>query len=85
MAFPFDVKEMWAKAFRQSGTNTKISVGIEGDTGLLEGVSYDDIVISYPTNSTELYTYFKNAVQVAAIEVTYSNSSKNILIRARRV
>jgi len=26
MAFPFDVKEMWVKAFRKSLTNTKIAV-----------------------------------------------------------
>jgi hypothetical protein len=32
MAFPYDVKEMWNKAFRQSGSNT--SIAVTSDTGL---------------------------------------------------
>lgn len=29
MTFPYDVREMWNKAFRQSGSNTKIAVDID--------------------------------------------------------
>ena len=32
MSFPFDVKEMWYKAFRQSASNTKIAVTNEEET-----------------------------------------------------
>lgn len=64
---------------------SKVANVLEGDTGLLEGISYDDIQASYPNNTTELYTFFFQSVQVAAIQVTYTNASKHTFLRARRV
>lgn len=60
-------------------------VGISGDVGLLEGVQYDDIQASYPTPETEIYTYRLATVAVAQVEVTYTNSSKAVFLRARRL
>lgn len=71
---------------RRDGNNGKVdAVVIEGDIGLLEGVSYDDIQATYPTSSTEVYSYYLAGNLVAQIEVTYSNSSKNTLTRVRRI
>ncbi len=61
------------------------SNGINGDTGLLEGVQYDDIQATYPTSSTEVYSYYLDTVLQAAIEVSYTDSTKNTFIRARRI
>lgn len=45
MAFPFDVKEMWAKAFRQSGLDTKIAVINEEDASGLRLDVYSSTII----------------------------------------
>jgi hypothetical protein len=72
--------------FREAGNGqTKVAVGLEGDTGLLEGVSYDDIQVTYPSSSTERYAYFLSSTLQATIEVTYSDSTKEVLTRVRRI
>lgn len=53
--------------------------------GLLEGIHYDDIEASYPTTSTESYNYLLMTTVQATILVTYSDSTKKILISAKRV
>lgn len=60
-------------------------VEILGDIGLVQGIEYDDIQASYPDSSTENYSYYLQNELVAIIEVTYTNSSKNIFLRARRI
>lgn len=65
--------------------NSAREVTISGDTGLLEGIVYDDIQATYPNATTENYAYYLNAVLQATIQVTYTNASKSILIRARRI
>ena len=52
---------------------------------LLNGIIHDDIQVSYPTSTTEQYAYYLSAVLQATIEITYSNSSKLVLTRARRI
>jgi len=72
--------------FRGSANDlSKVAVSIEGDTGLIEGISYDDIQVTYPTNETEVYSYYKSTVLQAQIEVTYTNISKLELSRVRRL
>lgn len=86
MALPNNIKDREFEKFRETtGKNTKVAVAIEGDTGLVQGVEYDDIQASYPDSTTEIYSYYLSSVLQASIEVTYTNSSKNVLIRARRV
>jgi hypothetical protein len=71
--------------FRASGEESKVAVTLEGDTGLLEGIQYDDIQATYPTTSSERYAYYLSGVLQVTIEVTYTNSSKNVFLRARRI
>lgn len=71
--------------FRDANGLSKVAVTIEGDTGLLEGVSYDEIQATYPTPSTELYTYKLASATVAQIQVSYTNSSKHTLASVIRL
>lgn len=86
MSLSTDVRDNEAKKFRDTVDGPAVAVTSEGDlSGLLSGVSYDDIQATFPTSTTELYTYLKASVTVAQIEITYSNSSKQTLLRARRL
>lgn len=68
-----------------SGKNSKVAVTQEGDTGLIEGVQYDDILAAYPNSTTETYSYYLNTVLQATVEITYQDNAKKILLRARRI
>lgn len=86
MPMPSSFRDRDQAKFRDATNNkSKIAVTIEGDTGLLEGVSYDEIQASYPDSVTEVYTFFFQSTQVALIEVTYTNASKQSLSRVARV
>ena len=87
MALSTSVKDNEQSKFRDAGAlGTKVAVTTEGDVnGLLAGIQYDDIQATYPTATTELYTYYLGAVSVAAIQITYTNSSKQVFSRAQRV
>ena len=81
-----NVKDREFDKFRSSPNNlSKIAVSVEGDSGLLQGVEYNDIQVTYPTNETENYTYYYGAAIQAVIEVTYTNLSKQELLRVRRL
>lgn len=72
--------------YRDAGSNnTKVAVTQEGDTGLIEGIQYDDVQASYPSSLIEEYAYFLNTVLQATVEITYQDSCKRILLRARRI
>lgn len=47
---------------------------------ILAGISYDSMQASYPTASSEVYSYFLNSVLVATVTVTYSNNSKHEIV-----
>jgi hypothetical protein len=44
----------------------------------------DEIEVTYPTTSTELYTYKLATVTVATVLVTYSDSTKATLTNVKR-
>jgi hypothetical protein len=48
---------------------------------LVLGVDYDVIDITYPSTTTEVFTYTLATVEVQVIRLTYSSASKNILIK----
>lgn len=51
-------------------------------SGLLSGVVFDAVSVSYPTNTTEVYTFKTGGVSgitVATITLTYTNVSKQNL------
>lgn len=46
---------------------------------MLSGISYDSITASYPTTSSEVYTYTLASVTVATITVVYTTAIKDVL------
>lgn len=86
MPMPSSFRDRDQAKFRDAANNkSKIAVAVEGDTGLLEGVSYDEVQATYPSPTAEIYSFLLASTQVAQIEVTYSNSSKQALISVKRV
>lgn len=41
---------------------------------------FDEIQATYPTGSSESYEYLLNSVSLGTIVVTYTNSSKSVLV-----
>lgn len=81
-----NIDERWYDAFREASLGkSKIATTTEGDSGLLQGIEYNDIQVAYPTNETEVYSYYLDATLKAQIEVTYTNLSKQELLRVRRI
>lgn len=87
MAISTSVKDNEQAKFRDAGSaGTKVAVTTEGDVnGLLAGVQYDDIQATFPTATTEIYTYLKDSSIVAQILITYSSASKQVFTRAQRL
>lgn len=52
---------------------------------LLSNVDYDDVQVEYPTDEIENYKYYSITVLQATVEVTYDDSTKANIIRARRI
>ena len=70
-------------------TGNKLKITTEGaikvDKGLLAGITYNDIQADYPNSKTENYYYYLSNVLQATIQVTYTTSTKDVLVRARRI
>lgn len=60
-------------------------VAVTIDQGVLSGVSYDDIQVTYPNSTTENYLYYLSASLQATVQVTYTSASKSDLLRVRRI
>lgn len=52
---------------------------------LVLGQDYDKIDVTYPTATTEVYTYSLSAVTIFTIRVTYSTSAKEILTTVEQI
>jgi hypothetical protein len=86
MALPNNIIDREKAKFRETDDGqTKVAVSMEGDSGLLEGVSYDDIQAEFATSTITNYKYYKDAVLVATVQVTFTNSSKSDVLRVRRL
>jgi hypothetical protein len=87
MALSTNINSLEKAKFRDAGDESRSRVAVvqEGDTGLIQGIEYDDIQVEYPSALIENYLYYKEAVLQATIEITYQDSAKKILLRARRV
>lgn len=51
----------------------------------LSGIDFDDMQVTFPSSTTELYTYYLASVSQVAIRVTYSTSAKTSLIRVEKI
>ncbi len=81
-----DLKSREHDKFREAPDGlSKVAVTQEGDTGLLEGISYDDIQATFPSSLITNYNYYKNSVLQATIEVTFTDSAHNEVLRVRKI
>jgi len=86
MPFPFDVKEMEAKNFRDAGNGkTSRGVSVENKTENSIPVStlgkvWDSLQISFPSNNQDFFQYYYKGELVLNILVTYENQSKKQII-----
>jgi hypothetical protein len=44
------------------------------------GVDWDLLETTFPSSTSDLFTYKKNSITVQTVLVTYENSSKNVII-----
>ena len=77
------VKDNEANKFRQSGLLSKVAVTLED--GLLAGVTYNKIIVEYPSTSTELYKYYNGATLTGQVLLTYTSATKADLSIAERL
>jgi hypothetical protein len=62
-------------------SSTQLSLGKEAlDVFPADKVNWDEITTTFPTTSSELYTYKKNTITVQTILVTYQDSTKKVII-----
>jgi hypothetical protein len=81
-----NVKDREFDKFRSAENGlSKVAVTMEGDIGLLDGVSYDDVQASFVSTTITVYSYYKNTILQAQVEVTFNDSTKCEVIRARRI
>ena len=59
------------------GDKSDYYIKTKGVGSLVLGTDYDTITATYPTDTTEVYTYTLSAVTVQIITVTYTTSSKD--------
>jgi hypothetical protein len=67
-----------------SDANAKLT----GVGGLLHGITYDAVGVTYPTATTEIYSFYTGGLVgalVATITLVYSNSTKADLVSAVKV
>lgn len=74
--------------FKQgSNGETLVQTTIVDSGSLLQGISFDYIAITYPTSTTEVYTYKtggSGGTTVATVTTTYSSSAKKEIISVAR-
>lgn len=62
-----------------------VTVRTGGSGSILAGISWDSLSVAYPSNATEVYTYALNGVNICAVTVVYSGSSKHEMLSVTRV
>ena len=54
-----------------------VEVEVSGGGNILSGIEYDEVQATYPTGTTEVYTYKLSTVTVAVVTVTYTDATKS--------
>lgn len=79
------IQDLEYQKFRTVASGKAVAVVSSGDTsGLLAGLSYDDIQVT-DLGFKDHYSYYLSTALVATIEVEYEDSTKEKLVRVRRV
>jgi len=82
--FPGNRDDRDFEAFYDNGQGQSTRrVGATGS--ILAGITWDDIQASKVGSTLERYDVFLDGTQVARIEITYEDSTKEFITRARKV
>lgn len=76
---PTNIRTLEQEKFNEAGAVRVVS------EGLLAGVSYDKIQVSYPNSLIEEYSYFLSGVQQIVIRLTFEDTEKERLLEAEKL
>lgn len=68
-----------------TGNNSLQSIDTKMQGSLLANIQFDEIQVAYPTSTTERYAYYLSTVLATTIEITYSDATKRVLTRVRKI
>lgn len=81
MARPENTKDNENRKFVDSPTRTDQSaVEVVNSGDYTPFGKFDEIFVTYPNNTTEIYTYRLLSTDIGTITITYTNNSKNNLL-----
>ena len=72
-------KKSYVESARRVGdTAQETFIGNVSEIGnsIINGLVYNEIAITYPTTTTEIFVYKKSSVTVATVTITYVTSDK---------
>ena len=53
-----------------------IEVETQPGGNIMSGIEYDEVQVTFPTSTTEVYTYKEATITVAVVTATYTDSTK---------
>ena len=62
-----------------AGDKSDYYIKTKGVGALVDGVDYDTVTATYPTTSSEVYTYTLSAATIRVVTVTYTDTTKEVL------
>jgi hypothetical protein len=68
--------------FRDGKSGDAVAIVYDGDSLPVEtsGVEWDEIVVTFPSSTQDLFTYKKNSLTVQTVLVEYSSTDKKTII-----
>lgn len=89
MSLPGSVKDREYNKFRDSDTGTSVAITGSRSDGVVSvdtaGVQWDQIITTFPSAITELFTYKYLGVTVQTVTVTYESAAKKTVINVVKV
>lgn len=79
--------EVLRKSAQDSNDGTKYdlrTITVAGGGSIIDGISFDTVNVTYPTSTTEVFTYLLSSVTQATVTVTYSDASKKNITSVAR-
>ena len=87
MSLPGSIKDREYRKFRDGEDDVAVAVVPDGGSLNVEtaGVKWDEIITTFPSSISELFTYKLNGVTVQTVTVTYESAAKKTPINVVKV
>jgi hypothetical protein len=87
MSLPGSIKDREYRKFRDGEDDVSVAVVPDGGSLNVEtaGVKWDQIITTFPSAISELFTYKLNGVTVQTVTVTYESAAKKTPINVVKV